>query len=260
MSTCLPTMDESIRTFDVLGCTVHAVNASELTDLVEEAVESREPCIVANHNLHSLYLYQHDSKLRDLFSKARWIHVDGMGIVLLARIFGARIERSERVTYVDWFPILLERARDRNWRVFYFGSKPGVADKGLKILQERFPGLKMNVAHGYFDPMGEENNRVVEEIRAFSPHIVMVGMGMPRQEHWIADNSDRLGPVVILPCGAAIDYVAGAIPTPPRWAGRFGLEWFYRLVAEPGRLWKRYLVEPWFLLLLIARRWIRSES
>jgi len=252
-------MDESIRTFDVLGCTVHAVTASELTDLVEDAVESHEPCIVANHNLHSLYLYQRDAKVRDLFSKARWIHVDGMGIVLLARVFGVRIERSERVTYVDWFPLLLERAAARNWRVFYLGSKPGVADKGLEILLQRYPGLKMNVAHGYFDPMSEENNNVVEKMRAFSPHVVMVGMGMPRQEHWIADNSDRIGPVVMLPCGAAIDYVAGEIPTPPRWTGRCGLEWLYRLVAEPGRLWKRYLVEPWLLLFLIGRRWIRFE-
>jgi N-acetylglucosaminyldiphosphoundecaprenol N-acetyl-beta-D-mannosaminyltransferase len=87
----------------------------------------------------------------------------------------------------------------------------------------------------------------------------MVGMGMPRQEHWIVDNFELLGPVVVLPCGAAIDYVAGEIPTPPRWAGRCGLEWLYRLAAEPGRLWKRYLIEPWFVLLLMGRHWLRSE-
>src|SRR5580692_10993257 len=109
MSTCLPAIDEPIRTFDVLGCRIHAVTATELTDLVEEGVRSQESCIIANHNLHSLFLYQKDSTLRALFSKAKWIHVDGMGIVLLARVFGARIERSERVTYVDWFPLLLER-------------------------------------------------------------------------------------------------------------------------------------------------------
>ena len=80
----------------------------------------------------------------------------------------------------------------------------------------------------------------------------MVGMGMPLQEHWIAENYDKLGNAVILPCGAAIDYFAGAIPTPPRWAGRLGLEWLYRLLAEPTRLWKRYLIEPWFLLFLTA--------
>jgi N-acetylglucosaminyldiphosphoundecaprenol N-acetyl-beta-D-mannosaminyltransferase len=259
MSTCLPAVDESIRTFDVLGCKVHAVTASRLTDLVEDAVESRESCIIANHNLHSLYLYQKDPKLRALFSKAKWIHVDGMGIVLLARIFGARIERAERVTYVDWFPLLLERVAARNWRLFYLGSKPGVADKGVEMLRKKYPGLRMKVGHGYFDPAGEANESVLEEIRRFAPEVVMIGMGMPRQEQWIADNINSLGSAVVLPCGAAIDYVAGEIPTPPRWAGRWGLEWLYRLLAEPGRLWKRYLVEPWFVLLLIGRHWLRSE-
>jgi N-acetylglucosaminyldiphosphoundecaprenol N-acetyl-beta-D-mannosaminyltransferase len=117
----------------------------------------------------------------------------------------------------------------------------------------------MKVGHGYFDPAGEANESVLEEIRRFAPEVVMIGMGMPRQEQWIADNINSLGSAVVLPCGAAIDYVAGEIPTPPRWAGRWGLEWLYRLLAEPGRLWKRYLVEPWFVLLLIGRHWLRSE-
>jgi N-acetylglucosaminyldiphosphoundecaprenol N-acetyl-beta-D-mannosaminyltransferase len=259
MSTSLPAIDESIRTLNVLGCAVQAVSADRLTDLLEDAVNSGQPCIIANHNLHSLYLYQRDAKLRKMLSRARWTHVDGMGIVLLARLLGTPIERSMRVTYVDWFPLLLERAAKRDWRVFYLGSKPGVADKGLSILRKTYPGLTMQVAHGYFDPMGRENDDLLETIRRFEPDVVMVGMGMPRQEHWIVDNFELLGPVVVLPCGAAIDYVAGEIPTPPRWAGRCGLEWLYRLAAEPGRLWKRYLIEPWFVLLLMGRHWLRSE-
>jgi N-acetylglucosaminyldiphosphoundecaprenol N-acetyl-beta-D-mannosaminyltransferase len=247
-----------VPSYDVLGCTIHAVNAAELTDLVEEAVDSREPCIIANHNLHSLYLFQRDSKMRELFSRARWIHADGMGIVLLGKATGAPLERSTRVTYVDWLPMLMERATLRGWRVFYLGSKPGVAEKGVANLKERFQCLNMRAADGYFNTSGEENERILEAIRQFSPHVLMIGMGMPRQEHWIVDNLHRLGSAVVLPCGAAIDYVAGEVPTPPRWAGRCGLEWFYRLAAEPGRLWKRYLVEPWALFLLVGSRWLRG--
>jgi N-acetylglucosaminyldiphosphoundecaprenol N-acetyl-beta-D-mannosaminyltransferase len=259
MSTFLPVAISAVRSFDVLGCKVHAVTATDLTDLVERAVCSRESCIVANHNLHSLYLFQRDSKLREFFSKAKWIHADGMGVVLLARATGAEVDRSIRVTYVDWLPLLMERAAQKNWRVFYLGSKPHVADKGIAILRERFPGLSITATHGYFDPAGDENDKVLETIRAFSPDIVLVGMGMPRQERWIIDNLDQLPPAVLLPCGASIDYVAGEIPTPPRWAGRCGLEWLYRLIAEPGRLWKRYLVEPWGLLFLIGTRWLRHS-
>jgi len=258
MSTFLSEIGSGVRSFDVLGCKVHAVTAPDLTDLVERAVETQESCIIANHNLHSLYLYQRDARLREFFAQAKWIHADGMGIVLLARATGAEVDRSIRVTYVDWLPLLMERAAARNWRVFYLGSRPGVADKGIAILRERFPGLNMEAIHGYFDTAGEENEIVLEKIRAFSPDVVLVGMGMPRQERWILDNLDRLGGAVLLPCGASIDYVAGEIPTPPRWAGRCGLEWLYRLVAEPGRLWRRYLVEPWGLLLLIGTRWLKS--
>jgi N-acetylglucosaminyldiphosphoundecaprenol N-acetyl-beta-D-mannosaminyltransferase len=91
--------------------------------------------------------------------------------------------------------------------------------------------------------------------------VLIVGMGMPRQQHWTLDNAERLAVNVVSTCGAALDYVAGAIPTPPRWAGRAGLEWACRLAAEPRRLASRYLVEPWGLapcvLQALARRWVR---
>lgn len=249
----------AVPSFDVLGCEVHATTALELTDLLEYEVNLGKRCVIANHNLHSLYLYQKDEKLRRFFTKSKWTHADGMAIVLLARMTGSGLNRSDRVTYVDWMPLIMERAATHDWRVFYLGSKPGVAEKGIKILQERFPGLQMKATHGYFDPASEENDRVLDEIRNYSPQVLMVGMGMPRQEQWIVDNLEKLGPMVILPCGASIDYVAGEIPTPPRWAGRFGLEWLYRLIAEPRRLWTRYLVEPWALLLLVGTRWLRSR-
>jgi N-acetylglucosaminyldiphosphoundecaprenol N-acetyl-beta-D-mannosaminyltransferase len=244
---------------DVLGCRVHAVTAPHLTDLLEVAVNSLNACIIAHHNLHSIYIYHRDAKLRQFFSQAKWTHADGMGVIFLGRAMGVKIERSARITYVDWFPMLLERAVARDWRIFYLGSKPGVADKGVAILRDRFAGLKIVAAHGYFDPNGDANETVLRELREFSPHILMVGMGMPRQEHWIIDNLERLGSMVVLPCGASIDYVAGEIPTPPRWAGRVGMEWFYRLVAEPRRLWKRYLVEPWSICLLMGNYWLRSQ-
>jgi len=147
----------------------------------------------------------------------------------------------------------MAQAAQRGWRVFYLGSKPGVAERGAEILQQRFSGLQIATAHGYFDarPDSQENQAILAAINTYQPHVLMVGMSMPRQEHWVLDNLDRLRANAILPAGAAIDYVAGAVPTPPRWAGRWGLEWLFRLVAEPGRLWRRYFVEPWFVLMLV---------
>ncbi len=257
MSVSSLSAQDDILTFRVLDHSIHGVDAASLTDLVERAIDSQESCIIANHNLHSLHLCKRDAKLRSFFERAKWVHADGMWIVLIGRLLGAPLDRSMRTTYVDWTPLLMSRAATEGWRIFYIGSKPGVADRGATILRREFPGLEISVANGYFDVHGTDNDELLERMRSFSPDLVMVGMGMPRQEHWIYDNADRLGPAVFLPCGATIDYVAGAVPTPPRWAGRYGMEWLYRLIAEPRRLWRRYLVEPWSVSFLIAQHYAR---
>ena len=173
-----------------------------------------------------------------------------MPIVALARLYGYALNREHRVTYADWVGPLMSEAADNQWRVFYVGSKPYVAEVGAEILRERFPGLQLRTMHGYFDTTRGrgQNEEVLAAIAEYKPNILMVGMGMPRQELWIQENFESLNADVILPSGAAIDYIAGAVPTPPRWAGRLGLEWAFRLAAEPKRLWQRYLVEPWSIV------------
>jgi len=96
---------------------------------------------------------------------------------------------------------------------------------------------------------------VTRAIAAFRPDLLMVGMGMPRQEAWVAAHVDALEVPAVLTCGACMDYVAGVVATPPRWAGRVGLEWGFRLIAEPRRLGYRYLVEPWSVARLFASEW-----
>ncbi len=146
-------------------------------------------------------------------------------------------------------------AAKKGWRIFYLGSAPGIAKHGTEKLQQEYPELKISTAHGFFDPIpgDNDNEMVIEAINDYQPDILMVGMGMPRQEIWVLNNLEKLHAKVILTCGACMDYIAGEIPTPPRWMGRVGLEWLYRLLSEPGRLWKRYLVEPWFLGGLLVR-------
>lgn len=242
------------------GIQVHPVGQSDLNDLVALACSQKQKQLIANHNLHSVYLYYHDAKMRDFYEVANCIHTDGMGVILLARLLGIPLARRHRTTFVDWFQSLFRMAAERGFRVFYLGSKPGIAARGTALLRARFPALQMSFAHGYFDPCAHapENDLVLDEIFEFKPHILMVGMGMPRQERWIFENYQRISANVILPVGAAIDYVAGAIPTPPRWAGHIGFEWFFRLLGEPRRLWSRYLLEPWFILRVAAA--IRFKS
>lgn len=249
---------ESVRPIDpveILGITVHPLTIRDLHGRIQAAVDGNERWIIAHHNLHSLYIVHHDAMMQRFYSLARYRHIDGMSLVLLGRLLGLPLQRTHRVTYVDWVRPLMAEAAKRGWRVFYLGSKPGVAEQAVDILRQEYPALQIASAHGYFSPERScpENQAVLADINGYKPQVLMVGMGMPRQEHWILDNISQVSANVILTSGACMDYVAGAIPTPPRWMGRIGLEWLFRLLSEPHRLATRYLVEPWFVARLLLR-------
>lgn len=241
--------------YKFLGVKVDALSIPELNSLIEESVEEKQKWIIANHNMHSLYLFHNDPEMQAFYAQAEYIHIDGMPLLLIGKLLGFPMKREQRVTYADWIWPLMAEAANKGWRVFYLGSKPGIAEEGASILREKFPGLEIACAHGYIDKDkdSQENLATLAAINAYKPHVLMVGMGMPRQEHWISENLEYIHANTILTSGACMDYVAGVIPTPPRWMGRVGLEWLYRLVSEPKRLWRRYLLEPWFVATLFLR-------
>ncbi len=246
---------DAVKRYSFLGVEMDALTIDEVDRLIASAVVADEHWIIANHNLHSVYLYHHDERIRRFLASARYVHIDGMPLVLIGRALGFPLKRIHRITYVDWIRPLLTEAQQNGWRVFYLGSQPSVVERAGPILRAEFPRLEVELRHGYFDtqPGSLENREVLEQVRRYRPHILMVGMGMPRQEHWILDNMPELPANIILNAGACLDYLAGAVPTPPRWMGRMGLEWLYRLVSEPRRLWRRYLVEPWYIARLLLR-------
>lgn len=235
----------------ILSVTVHPYSIDVIIQIIATAINNQKRWIIANHNLHSIYLSQHDQKMREFYKKAYITHIDGMSLIYWGRILGYTLRRDQRVTYVDLIHPLVATAAREGWRIYYLGGRPNVAALAAAKLQRQYPRLQIAVHHGYFQ--FEESFEVLQNITMFKPHILMVGMGMPRQEHWIIDHIDNLTANAILTAGACFDYIAGAIPTPPRWMGKIGLEWFYRLLSEPRRLGKRYLVEPWTLLPLAIR-------
>lgn len=249
-----PRLGAEPQSYRLLGVRVYALSMEALTAAVRESVRSARQRIIANHNLHSVYLHQRDEKFRAFFARAHLVHVDGMSLILAARLLGLPLRREHRVTYVDWIDPLLATAAAEGWRVLFLGSEAHAGSCGSAALRRRHPGLVLETLPGFFNATrdGEENRAVLRRIHAFGTQLLMVGMGMPRQEHWILDNLCDLPGCVILTAGATVDYAAGTIPTPPRWSGRLGVEWAFRLIAEPRRLWKRYLLEPWRVLPLLA--------
>jgi N-acetylglucosaminyldiphosphoundecaprenol N-acetyl-beta-D-mannosaminyltransferase len=184
-----------------------------------------------------------------------------MPLVALGRLYGYPLKREHRVTLADSIHPLMKIAAQRGWRVFHVGSSSYVAEKGAAELRRLYPGLQIDVSGGYFDAQqsSAENQALLRRINAYRPDLLMVGMGMPRQEYWTHENFSQLDASVILSSnGAALDYIAGAVPTPPRWSGRLGLEWAFRLANEPRRLFGRYCVEPWYVLMLLAIDLLRT--
>jgi N-acetylglucosaminyldiphosphoundecaprenol N-acetyl-beta-D-mannosaminyltransferase len=185
-----------------------------------------------------------------------------MPLIFAGKLKGLQLKKENRITSLDWLNTLMRHAVRNGWRIFFLGSKPEVVKKGVIILKEKFPGLQISAAHGYFDvdTDSEENKSITSLINNYNPNILMVGMGMPRQEYWTFDNSDSVSANVIINIGAIMDYVSGAIPTPPRWSGKLYLEWLFRLAAEPKRLFFRYIIEPILLIGILISKKIKKDK
>lgn len=239
--------------YSLLGVTVHALTRRDLGALIEEAVARDEKYVVGNHNLHSLYLHHHDPAFRKFYERADYVHVDGMPLIWAGKLLGYPLKRENRLTSIDWLGQILAECSARDLRVFFLGSKPGVAERAAAHFASEISGLQIKTHHGYFGASGSENEQVLREISKYRPHALMVGMGMPRQELWILRNIERIEANTIWNLGAFMDYFADVTPAPPRWMGRLGLEWLHRLLTEPKRLWRRYLLEPPFAFKLLAR-------
>jgi N-acetylglucosaminyldiphosphoundecaprenol N-acetyl-beta-D-mannosaminyltransferase len=235
----------------LMGLEVNPISDAGVVSLVSDAIRNRYHIVVANHNLHSVYLWHREERMRLFYANADYTQIDGMALILLARFLGMPLKRADRAAVLDFFPLLASMAVEQGWRIFYVGSRLGVAALGATLARQEYPGLNIRTHHGYLD--ADENKKVIAEINAYQPQILMVGMGMPKQEYWILENRDRIEANVIFPVGAFMDYRAGKIPTAPRWLASLYLEWAYRLLSEPRRLRRRYLVEPWYVVGQVMR-------
>jgi N-acetylglucosaminyldiphosphoundecaprenol N-acetyl-beta-D-mannosaminyltransferase len=225
-----------------------AVTPGEVLGFTAACIADRKKAVVANHNAHSLHLVRRSPEMAALYARADLIQIDSVPLIAWGRLLGHKLSRRRRSTYLDWREAFWNLAQVCGWRVFHLGGQPGVGERAREEIGRRHAGAVIGVRHGYFDVTGPENDEVLAEIGAFKPDVLFVGMGMPRQEAWIAANYERLPDCVIFPVGAAFDFEAGAQKTPPRWSGRMGVEWLWRFGCEPRRLFARYFVEPWSLV------------
>jgi N-acetylglucosaminyldiphosphoundecaprenol N-acetyl-beta-D-mannosaminyltransferase len=241
---------------NVLGVGVDPVNVAELLARILGIVRQGGHALVLHVNVHGLNLCYDDPALRSFFNAAPVVFSDGAGVVLAARILGEYL--PERMTGADWAWQLAAFAESEGLSLFLLGARPGVAESAASRLKGRYPNLEIAcVHHGYFDQTAgaSENEAVLAQINATRPDVLLVGFGMPLQERWLMRNWERLDAHVALTGGAVFDYVSGELKRGPRVLTDNGFEWLARLLIEPGRLWRRYVIgNPLFLLRVLRQR------
>ncbi|MDE8346347.1 MAG: WecB/TagA/CpsF family glycosyltransferase, partial [Acidocella sp.] len=151
--------------------------------------------------------------------------------------------RAHRTTPPEWIGAVLE-ALGETCSIFWLGGEPDVVVRAARNYEDRFAIRTAGVQHGYFDivPESVESRDLVRRINLLRPNIILVNMGMPRQEQWLIDNWERLDTGVFITAGALVDHAAGRVRRPPRWVANLGIEWLVRFFKEPRRLWRRYLL------------------
>lgn len=215
-----------------------------LERVVEECrrfIRSGSPHVVITAGPEFVMRVLRDPSLRRPIERADLITPDGIGIVLAARWRGTRL--AGRVTGIELTERLLIEAETAGWGVYLLGASDLSFQSALSAIRRRHPDLRVDGRHGYFSE--EEEREVIDQVAAFAPHILLVGLGQPRQEVFVDRVRDQLNIPLAMGIGGTIDVLGGTVTRAPAWAQRLRLEWLYRLVREPRRL-RRQMALPVF--------------
>ena len=238
-----PTLERVPSRFSVLGTRVDAVQIPGVIAWMRQQADSGEGCAyIAVTGMHGVIEARHDAAFAEALDHADLVVPDGMPLVWLGRRRGFPLRR--RVYGPELMLRFWQETNDRGYRHFFYGGAPGVATALGERFAREFRGHK--VVGTYSPPFRAltpaEDAEIVAMIRSARPHFIWVGLGTPKQELWMREHRDLLGSAIMLGVGAAFDFHSGRARSAPAWMGEHGLEWLFRLVQEPRRLWRRYLL------------------
>jgi N-acetylglucosaminyldiphosphoundecaprenol N-acetyl-beta-D-mannosaminyltransferase len=229
--------------YRVLGVRVDAVQIEDVCAKIERWIDERQCCrTVAVTGMHGLMEARHDPSFKAILNSADFVVPDGMPLVWFGRLRGVKLPR--RVYGPELMMRVCQQTSARGSRHFLLGGPPGVAEQLAAALTNCCPGIQLaGTCSPPFRPLTPaEDRELVESINRAAPDIVWVGLSTPKQERWMHQHRDQLSAAVLLGVGAAFDIHSGIKKQAPRWMRERGLEWLFRLLQEPQRLWRRYLL------------------
>ncbi len=234
----------------ILGVTFDAVLMEEALQMTEEFFEDGKQHMICTPNPEIVMMAQNDKELFSILHNADMVIPDGIGIVWASKYNEVVIK--ERVAGYDFTQNLFARLKDTDKKVYFLGGGVGVARQASIKMRDAYEGLEIvGIQNGYFDE--EKEKEIIEDIKEKKPDLLLVAMGAPKQEKWIAEHMEELGVPVLIGVGGSFDVMAGVIKRAPVLFQKMKLEWFYRLLTQPSR-WKRMLQLPLFVLLVWRRR------
>jgi N-acetylglucosaminyldiphosphoundecaprenol N-acetyl-beta-D-mannosaminyltransferase len=222
-----------------LGVRIDNLTMAEASARIVTFAQAAAPAQVCFINADCVNAARTDKQYRAVLSEAQLVLADGIGIRLAGNILNQNVR--ENVNGTDMLPFLCAAIQDVKVKIFLLGGQPGVPEAVAKWMSEHYPELIISgVRHGYFS--AEEEPAVLQHINSSSADLLLVAMGAPRQDKWIADHKASLKVGVSIGVGGLFDFYSGRIPRAPVWVRELGMEWIYRFYQEPGRMWKRYFV------------------
>lgn len=237
-----------------LNTYINNLTMNETIENIEYMIQNKKNSYVVPINVDVVMKIENDEKLKRIIDEADMVLVDGKPLIWISKIKKNKIK--EKVSGSDLVPKLCEISNKKGYSIFIIGGKEGVAEAAKQKLKEKYSNI--NIVGTYAPPFGFENdqeelNKINKIISSVKPDLLFACFGCPKQEKWIYDNYNKYGAKVSICAGATVDFLAGNIKREPKWMSDCGLEWFYRFLQEPKRLFKRYFIDDMKIIKLLFK-------
>jgi N-acetylglucosaminyldiphosphoundecaprenol N-acetyl-beta-D-mannosaminyltransferase len=239
-----------------MGCSIDNLTMEETLETVERFIETGTPHQHVAVNVDKLVKAQSDPELRQIINECALISADGMPVVWASRLLG--ISLKERVTGIDLFEALMKRAARKRWRIYLLGAREEVVSTVKALYESKYPGLTITgYRNGFWAP--EEDESVAAAISSAGVDILFVAISSPKKEQFLGHYQAQMRVPFAMGVGGTFDVAAGKLKRAPRWMQAAGMEWFFRFLQEPRRMFRRYFIEDMAFFRLLAREIIRGK-
>ena len=233
---------------NILGVNVSVTSYEDLKKCVEEDIKNNKKSFIVAINPEKILKAREDEKLKDLLNSADYQIPDGIGVVYASKLKKGKIK--SRITGIDCMEMLCREANNKRYKIFLYGAKKEVIKEAKKSLEKKYENIKIV---GAIDGYEKNNDKIIKEINKSKADIIFVALGSPKQENWILENKDKVCIKIFQGVGGSFDVISGNIKRAPIWMQKIGLEWLYRLIKEPKRIFRQIKLVKFLVLVLFKR-------